>query len=235
MVWFFIAVDLESSAGGDKEVHAASVIPTTAPKVTSNGGKWGKFMQNGTGDPTPNGSVPKTHKSVDRVPEPTPPETSEVQWNAPRPVASAHSQQLVQVLIDIKEEIKSEVNTLNSKIERLDGQIETLLDSLVASPQTIEVEPNPKARVTHESNGSLKAPKKLGKLLKTTRVSPQHVPIPQPSQDEPTISPQSQQQPSSVELSTMTTATTLDSLAQSADYQLDARNRKSKIKDLDML
>lgn len=164
---------------------------------------------------------------------------------------------LLQTLLDIKHEIKKEVESLNHRMGRLDNQIETIINSInsraeaataeaagktkrASITQECEQKSNTSVPTSPESTSSQKAAKKLTKLTKSSRVSP-HLPSLQMS-DPPNTSKtlQVERSPNPTEdsrlgvtESTVTMATTVD-ITETND-SIAKSQRKDKINNLDML
>lgn len=253
---------------GEKDSEHA--LPTISVTKASGGkphekssSKWGKFMANGKSDPVSNGkagggtplSLMKASKSIPEG------EEQETQLHH-KPLTSQQSndsvnhKQLLETLLDIKYDIKREVSTLNDKMSKLDSQIEVLIKTIGSSypPPRQDSSPNGSSMrfesemtetrsTSPDSNSSLKAPKRLTKLTKGSKVSPQ-LPALNNTGDSPVKSKStgSSRRDSAMSItaesgaSGLTLATTVDMTDDDNGSNVNPNSqRKNKISNLDML
>ena len=260
-------MDIERCSFFVGEKDSENAVPMISVTKASTGkphekssSKWGKFMANGKSEPVSNGKAGGTPLSLMKASRTIPEgEEHETQLHH-KPLSTQHSnesvnhKELLETLLDIKYDIKKEVSALNDKMSRLDTQIEVLIKTIGSSypPQRRDSSPNGSSMrfesemtetrsTSPDSNSSLKAPKRLSKLTKGSKVSPQ-LPALNNSGDSPVKSKStgSSRQDSALSItaesgaSGLTLATTVDM----ADEETGANpnsQRKNKISNLDML
>lgn len=221
-------------------------------------GKWSKFMANGKSEPVANGKagIPlSTVKATMPILESD--ESVEQETDiSDRPITtqinvdSVDQRQIIETLLEIKHDIKKEVSTLNSKMSRLDSQIEVIIRTMGStnplrsdsSPNSssirVESEPNDARSTSPDSNSSLKAPKRLSKkIAKGSKVSP----TPNISSESPTRSKANSRRDSALSTagesgaSRYTLTTLLDTTDEDLPTPKSNSERKHKISNLDML
>lgn len=181
---------------------------TKAPGSKKAMGKWNQFMGNGKAEPVSNGGPSIKLSTLRATPEDVADEGVELHETRfltdPHQVPPGGQQDysgLLHTLMDIKQNIKNEVSALDSKMNRLDSQIETIITAVTASPAQWNSTPPPASlriesdyfidsgksssetrSMSPDSNSSasgLKPHKRTNKLQKTSKVSPQPPSIPQ--------------------------------------------------------
>lgn len=249
----------------DSDHEANPTITVTKPGSGSHpkaNGKWDKFMSNGKAEPVANGTPGIKLDTLSTLSKPEHREHRETQFteskrHQPGPTA-AECSMLLQTLLDIKQDIKNEVSVLSTKMNRLDTQIEAVRQIVTfessrrdSSPSgsTLRIESDyltesaksssSDARSTSpDSNSSIKAAKRLGKLTKGSKVSPTpQVPPLNDTGSSPVKSKSTQRQESGSSLaavSGVTTTTTVDMGIEDLSSN-DNNQRKDKMSNLDML
>lgn len=250
----------------ESSVPSISITKAVAGKThEKSNGKWNKFMANGKSEPVANGksglalSTMRNTKALlvkrESVEEET--QLSHQPLTTQISTESVDHRQLLETLLDIKYDIKKEVTTLNSKMTKLDSQIEMLIKTIGSSglkgggssgggspggSTNIQIESDvTETRSTSpDSNSSQKAPKRLNKLTKGSKVSPQ-VPTLTPSGESPVKSKSNSRRDSNISVacesgtSGMTLTTTLDMTEDEPTNTNTNSQRKNKISNLDML
>ena len=172
------------------------------------------------------------------------------------PTSLEHSV-LLQTLLDIKQDIKRDINSLSGRMNKLDLQIEEVVHTIMAAPtrrdsgSTLRIESdtlNESAKssssdtrsISPDSNSSNKVFKKPSKKVKGSKVSPKPLPALNNTGSSPVKSKMGQRRESSLSLagesgaSGLTLTTTIDPMDEESS-SIDNNQRKDKISNLDML